>query len=80
MKLAIPWVLFFSLAATVNAQTPQAKFIADTLVVQADGTSSCPHLATMTFHIFAQDKELKKAYDQADAVHRADCVACGMPD
>jgi uncharacterized protein YggE len=35
-------------------------------VVQADGTYEAdPDLATMTFHIFSQDKELKKAYDAA---------------
>lgn len=48
------------------AQTPELKFIADTLVVQADGTYEAdPDVATMTFHIFAQEKELKKAYDEA---------------
>jgi uncharacterized protein YggE len=66
MKVAVPLVFLISLAVTANAQTPQVKFIADTLVVQADGTYEAdPDLATMTFHIFAQDKELKRAYDQA---------------
>ena len=49
-----------------SAQTPELKFIADTLVVQADGTYEAdPDLATMTFRIFSQEKELKKAYDEA---------------
>jgi uncharacterized protein YggE len=42
------------------------KFIADTLVVQADGTYQAdPDLATMTFDISSQDKELKTAYESA---------------
>jgi len=48
------------------AQTPEVKFIADTLVVQADGTYEAdPDLATMTFQIFSQEKELKRAYEAA---------------
>lgn len=66
MKVAILPVFLLFLAVIANAQTPEMKFIADTLVVQADGTYEAdPDLATMTFHIFAQDKELKRAYDQA---------------
>ncbi|MBZ5613290.1 MAG: SIMPL domain-containing protein [Acidobacteriia bacterium] len=53
-------------SAIVSAQTPELKFIADTLVVQADGTYEAdPDLATMTFRIFSQEKELKKAYEAA---------------
>jgi uncharacterized protein YggE len=38
------------------------KFIADMLVVQADGTYEAdPDLATMTFQIFSQDKDIKPA-------------------
>ena len=48
------------------AQAPEVKFIADTLVVQADGTYEAdPDLATLTFQIFSQDTEIKKAYDTA---------------
>ncbi len=66
MKITILLTLSFLLTAFSKAQTPAPRFIADTLVVQADGTYEAdPDLATMTFHIFAQDKELKKAYDQA---------------
>src|SRR5580698_8691158 len=51
---------------SLTAQTPELKFIADTLVVQADGTYEAdPDLAKMTFRIFSQEKELKKAYDAA---------------
>jgi uncharacterized protein len=50
----------------VAAQVPEVKFIADTLVVQADGTYEAdPDLATMTFQIFSQDKDIKHAYSAA---------------
>jgi uncharacterized protein len=49
-----------------GAQAPEVKFIADTLVVQADGTYEAdPDLATMTFQIFSQDKDIKHAYAAA---------------
>lgn len=61
---AVMVVVFLNLIA--SAQAPELKFIADTLVVQADGIyESDPDLATMTFRIFAQEKELKKAYGEA---------------
>jgi uncharacterized protein YggE len=47
-------------------QNPEIKLIADTLVVQADGKFAAdPDLATLTFSVFAQDKNLKQTYDQA---------------
>jgi uncharacterized protein YggE len=53
-------------APAASAQAPDVKFIADTLVVQADGAYEAdPDLATMTFRIFSQEKELRKAYDTA---------------
>lgn len=56
--------LFLSFSAL--AQSPEPKFIADTLVVQAEGTYEAdPDLATMEFQIFSQEKELRKAYDAA---------------
>ena len=49
-----------------SAQAPEVKFIADTLVVQADGRYEAdPDLATMTFQIFSQDKDIKHAYAAA---------------
>jgi uncharacterized protein YggE len=51
-----------------RAQGPntEVKFIADTLVVQAEGScESDPDVATLTFLISAQDKELKQTYDRA---------------
>jgi uncharacterized protein len=66
MKTAMSLIAFLLFVSAARAQTPELKFIADTLVVQADGTYEAdPDLATMTFHIFAQEKELKKAYDEA---------------
>jgi len=58
-------------------QTPELKFIADTLTVQADGTyETDPDLATMSFRIFSQDKELKKAYDAArQSIQRISALA-----
>jgi uncharacterized protein len=58
------FVLFAPLLAT--AQQPEVKFIADTLVVQAEGSyESDPDLAIMTFDISSQEKELKEAYTKA---------------
>jgi uncharacterized protein YggE len=58
--------LVFVSALTVKAQNSEPKFIADTLVVQADGTFEAdPDLATLTFDISSQDKELKPTYDKA---------------
>lgn len=49
-----------------RAQNPDIKFIAETLVVQADGTYKAdPDLATLTFDISSQDKELRTTYDKA---------------
>jgi uncharacterized protein len=60
----IPWL--FLLVLTTKAQNPEVKFIADTLVVQAEGSFEAdPDLATLTFDISSQDKELKAAYDKA---------------
>jgi uncharacterized protein YggE len=64
----IPLVLFFSClcACRSGAQNSEVKFIADTLVVQADGKYEAdPDLATLSFSVFAQDKNLKQTYDQA---------------
>jgi uncharacterized protein YggE len=65
-RIAVGGFLLLSMVSVSGAQNPELKFIADTLVVQADGIYEAdPDLATMTFHIFSQEKELKKAYDAA---------------
>ena len=65
-RFAFALILITSASGIASAQNPELKFIADTLVVQADGTYEAdPDLAKMTFRIFSQEKELKKAYDAA---------------
>lgn len=47
-------------------RSPEVKFVANTLVVQAEGSyESDPDLATLTFDISTQEKELKQAYNKA---------------
>lgn len=58
-------VLVFSCVAKAQA-SPEVRFVADTLVVQAEGSfESDPDLGTLTFDISTQDKDLKVAYDNA---------------
>lgn len=68
MKLPSLFIVLFVLFAPLlaAAQQPEVKFIADTLVVQAEGSyESDPDLAIMTFDISSQEKELKEAYTKA---------------
>lgn len=68
MKLQSLFIVLFVLFAPLLAtsQQPEVKFIADTLVVQAEGSyESDPDLAIMTFDISSQEKELKEAYTKA---------------
>src|SRR5437016_8673133 len=60
-------VFFMALNMPVKAQqAPEVKFVADTLVVQAEGVYEAdPDLAIMTFNISSQEKELKDAYGKA---------------
>jgi uncharacterized protein YggE len=65
-KIALVLFLLCFCAGRSSAQNSDVKFIADTLVVQADGKYEAdPDLATLTFSVFAQDKNLKQTYDQA---------------
>jgi uncharacterized protein YggE len=82
MKRIVPTlilaILWLAPARPASAQQkPDVKFIADTLVVEADGSCETdPDLATLTFNISAQDKELKKAYESAtQSVQRIVAVA-----
>jgi uncharacterized protein YggE len=53
-------------AVAAKAQVPEIRFVADTLVVDAQGTfESDPDLGTLIFDISSQDKDLKVAYDNA---------------
>ena len=68
MKLPCRFIVFFLLLAPMfaSAQQAEVKFIADTLVVQAEGRyESDPDLAIMTFDVSSQEKELKEAYTKA---------------
>jgi uncharacterized protein YggE len=48
------------------AQTPEVKYIADTLAVQAEGTYEAdPGPCHHDIQIFSQQKDLKRAYDAA---------------
>src|SRR5215467_6141913 len=59
--------LFACSAIQMRAQqSPEVKFVADTLIVQAEGTyESDPDLAILAFDVSAQEKELKQAYAKA---------------
>src|SRR5271169_2683665 len=64
-RILLPLVVLFFANVTL-AQNPEVKFIADTLVVQAEGQYEAdPDVATLTFHISSQEKELRRAYDTA---------------
>jgi uncharacterized protein len=70
-KIALALFLLCFCSGQSSAQNSDLKFIADTLVVQADGKYEAdPDLATLTFSIFAQDKNLKQTYDQASLAMR----------
>jgi uncharacterized protein YggE len=67
MKRTIP-ILFLLLIFAVPsfAQSQDVKVTVDTIAVQAEGTyATDPDLATLTFVVSTQEKELKKAYDSA---------------
>ena len=54
MRTAIGWVVLILCSFSVKAQTPEVNFIADTVVVQADGTVDASlDLARLTFRIFS---------------------------
>ena len=78
MKSACLFVLAVTcFSPLLTAQNPEIKFIADTLVVEADGVyESDPDLATVTFQISSQEKELKRAYDSASqSMHKISDIA-----
>jgi uncharacterized protein YggE len=65
-RTAFCFCLLLLTAFACKAQSSDIKIIADTLVVQADGTFEAdPDLATLTFDISSQDKDLRPAYDKA---------------
>lgn len=65
-RLTLALVFVFVCVPIVQAQNPDVKFIADTLVVQAEGTyETDPDLATLTFNVSARDKDLRQTYQRA---------------
>jgi uncharacterized protein len=66
MKSALCVAAFLMASVSLGAETTETRFIADTLVVQAEGSYEAdPDLATMSFQVFSQEKELSKAYAAA---------------
>lgn len=72
MNLVPRPVLFLALAiacvssASSQTRAPEVKFLGDSLLVEADGSfESDPDLATLTFEVSTQEKELKSAYAKA---------------
>jgi len=56
-KILVALVVALLFADISLAQNPEVKFIADTLIVQADGIYEAdPDVATLTFDISAQEK------------------------
>src|SRR5260370_11852821 len=65
-KITMTLVVVLLFANVLVAQNPDVKFIADALVVQAEEKFEAdPNLATLTFSVFSQDKNLQQTYVQA---------------
>ena len=65
-RVILSIVSLFVPACPSRAQTQEVKFIADTLMVQAEASYEAdPDLATLNFHIATQEKELRSAFDRA---------------
>jgi uncharacterized protein YggE len=61
-------VLVSAFTWRAGAQSPEMKIVADTLVVQAEGSyEAAPDLAMLTFDITSQEKDMKTAYANASA-------------
>jgi len=58
--------VLFTVSRPAMAQQGGTKFVQDTIVVEAEGSFEAdPDLATLTFDVTSQDKDMKKAYDMA---------------
>jgi uncharacterized protein YggE len=63
---AVCCAVLFLFSLPMQAQSTAVNFIADAVVVQAEGSFEAdPDLATLTFRVFSQDKDIKHAYDAA---------------
>ena len=67
LKTSLFAVVFIALFAAAQTQpNSDVKFVADTLIVQAEGSyETDPDLATLTFDVSSQEKQLKDAYGKA---------------
>src|SRR5499427_4638112 len=72
-RVKFGWFAFLLAVISATANSQQAgqrgadvRFVADTLVVEAEGSyEGDPDLATLTFDVSTQEKELKQAYAKA---------------
>src|SRR5256885_3623631 len=67
LKISLFALVFIALSAAAQIQpNSDVKFVADTLIVQAEGSyETDPDLATLTFDVSSQEKQLKDAYGKA---------------
>ena len=63
----VSWmVLFTTIIAAAQQQATDVKYVADTVIVQAEGSYELdPDLATITFNVSDQEKDFKQAYTKA---------------
>ena len=65
-KTLLLLTILVAVARGAGAQEQEAKYIADTVTVQADATYEAdPDLATLSFQVSVTEKKLRKAYDRA---------------
>lgn len=65
-RTGLSFALLLLVASPAFSQTEPVKFVADTLVVQSTGTFEAqPDLATLTFDVSSEDKDLTQAYTKA---------------
>jgi uncharacterized protein len=76
-RIGICLCLLLFAAPVLHGQNQEPKFIADTLVVQAEGSfESDPDVATLTFDVASEEKELTVAYSKASrAIQRITALA-----
>jgi len=60
------WSILIFCVTAQSQQSADVKFVADTLIVQAEGTyETDPDIAILAFDVSVQEKELKSAYAKA---------------
>jgi len=65
-RTLIAFLFVCAFAIRVCAQSPEMKIVADTLIVQAEGTYEAdPDLATLAFDVTSREKDMKSAYTNA---------------